>query len=71
KKLVPMQSPSTEEGNNLSYAIQWILFALMAAGALIWRIKKDAELTRGEVRPKKLRRSDLDAQFEDETTKAK
>jgi cytochrome oxidase assembly protein ShyY1 len=71
KKLVPMPSPSTEEGNNLSYAIQWILFALMAAGALIWRIKKDAELARGEVRPKKLRRSDLDAQFEDETTKAK
>jgi cytochrome oxidase assembly protein ShyY1 len=69
--LASMPAPSTEEGNNLSYAMQWILFALMAAGALIWRIRKDQEEAKGIVRSKKLRRSDLDAEFEDETTKAK
>ena len=69
--LKPMPAPSTEEGNNLSYALQWIMFALMATFALIWRIRKDAELSRGEIATKRIRRSDLDAQFEDETTKAK
>ena len=71
KQLKRMPAPNTEEGNNLSYALQWILFALMAAIALIWRIRKDAELASGIAPKQKLRRSDLDAQFEDETTTAK
>ena len=71
KSLKPMPPPSTEEGNNLSYAFQWILFALMAAIALFWRIRKDAQLASGVVVKAKLKRSDLDAQFEDETTRAK
>ncbi|MEN9993127.1 MAG: hypothetical protein RLY83_697 [Actinomycetota bacterium] len=69
--LKPMPAPATEEGNNLSYALQWILFGLMAALALIWRIRKDQQQVRGVVQRVKVRRSDLDAEFEDESTKAK
>lgn len=69
--LKPMPAPATEEGNNLSYAFQWILFGLMAALALLWRIRKDEQLAKGVVAKVKVRRSDLDAKFEDETTTAK
>jgi cytochrome oxidase assembly protein ShyY1 len=67
----PMHAPSIEEGNNLSYAFQWILFALMAALALIWRIRRDNQLDRGIVPKRRIRHSDLDAAYEDASTKAK
>ena len=70
-RLKPMPAPATEEGNNLSYALQWILFGLMAAVALLWRIRKDEQLAKGVAPKIKLRRSDLDAKFEDETTTVK
>ena len=35
--------PELTEGNHLSYALQWILFAVMAFGALWWAIKQEAE----------------------------
>ncbi len=63
-----MPAPATEEGNNLSYALQWILFALMAAIALIWRIRKDSENEVFGKSSRRQRRSELDAQYEDETT---
>lgn len=66
-----MPAPSIEEGNNLSYAFQWILFALMAALALFWRIRRDNQLERGITPKKRVRHSDLDAAFEDASTKAK
>lgn len=69
--LKPMPAPVTEEGNNLSYAFQWILFGLMAAIALLWRIRKDEQQAKGIVAKVKVRRSDLDAKYEDETTKVK
>lgn len=34
--------PELTEGNHLSYALQWILFALMAFGALAWAINHEA-----------------------------
>jgi cytochrome oxidase assembly protein ShyY1 len=71
ESLKPMPAPTIEEGNNLSYAFQWILFALMATIALIWRIRLDAKESRGMPRKKRLKRSDLDAAFEDETTTEK
>jgi cytochrome oxidase assembly protein ShyY1 len=71
RALKPMPAPTTEEGNNLSYALQWMLFAIMAASALIWRIRKDSILASGEISKAKIKRSDLDAQFEDQTTRAK
>jgi len=65
RALKPMPSPSVEEGNNLSYALQWILFAVMAASALIWRIRRDSQIAQGVVKIKKRTQSDLDAAAED------
>ncbi|MEY4553859.1 MAG: hypothetical protein RL197_286 [Actinomycetota bacterium] len=69
--LTPMPTPSIEEGNNLSYAVQWVLFALMAAAALIWRIRRDSAIESGSLRQSRKKQSDLDAAAEDEATRAK
>jgi len=69
--LTPMPAPSVEEGNNLSYAVQWVLFAIMATAALIWRIRRDSAIASGSVRKIRKKQSDLDAALEDEVTKAK
>jgi cytochrome oxidase assembly protein ShyY1 len=71
-KLLSMPSPSINEGNNLSYAAQWIIFAIMAIWALVWRVRRDALLARGGVPTKKRKtRSQLDQDAEDEITRAK
>ena len=54
--------PSLTEGNHLSYALQWILFALMAVVALFWAIRKEREARAGIVRVK---RKDADSAYED------
>lgn len=59
------ESPIREEGNNLSYAIQWIVFALMAFGALFWAVRQERNRKLGIVRVK---RKNVDEQFEDEAT---
>ena len=65
-----MPKPSLNEGNHLSYAIQWIIFGLMAFGAFIWAYRNDKRLAaeaRGE-KPKRTRKkvqADRDAEFED------
>jgi cytochrome oxidase assembly protein ShyY1 len=69
--LTPMPVPSVEEGNNLSYAVQWVVFALMAAFALIWRIRRDAAIEAGTLKVRQKRQSDLDADAEDDITKVK
>jgi cytochrome oxidase assembly protein ShyY1 len=67
---MPMPKPSLNEGNHLSYAIQWIIFGLMAFGAFIWAYRNDRRLLaeqRGEI-PKRNRRkgqAERDAEFED------
>jgi cytochrome oxidase assembly protein ShyY1 len=58
-------SPIREEGNNLSYAIQWIVFALMAIGALFWAIRQERNRKLGIV---KVKRKSADETFEDEAT---
>lgn len=40
-KSLPM--PELTEGNHLSYALQWILFALMAMFALVWGVRQEQE----------------------------
>jgi hypothetical protein len=70
---LPLQltEPSTDEGNHLSYAIQWIMFAIMAFGFLGWVIRKEFEFARSQNDPNyvapKQRNSQarLDAQAED------
>lgn len=68
----PMPSPSIEEGNNLSYALQWILFALMSVLALLWRIRRDRDIEKGVVRKSSKKSiSKLDEELEDEVTRGK
>lgn len=40
-KGLPM--PELTEGNHLSYALQWILFALMSMFALVWGVRQEQE----------------------------
>lgn len=68
---MPMPMPSLNEGNHLSYALQWILFGLMAFGALIWAYRNDRRIRleeQGLIAPKVRRKtqSDLDNEFEDQ-----
>lgn len=44
--------PELTEGNHLSYALQWILFALMAFGALWWAIRQELQIKRQTNDPK-------------------
>ena len=68
---LPMPMPSLNEGNHLSYALQWILFGLMAFAALIWGYRNDRRILleeQGLITPKVRRKtqSDLDNEFEDQ-----
>ena len=38
--------PELTEGNHLSYALQWILFALMSMFALVWGVRQEREFRR-------------------------
>lgn len=66
----PMPKPSLNEGNHLSYALQWILFGIMAFGALIWAIRNERRLrleSEGLLKPKKKKvtQAQRDADIED------
>ena len=66
-----MPKPSLDEGNHLSYALQWLLFGIMAIAALIWAIQNDRRVRleeQGKLAPKekKLTQADFDAAFEDQ-----
>lgn len=64
---VQLKRPIISEGNHLSYALQWILFALMAASALIWGIKKEREAQSNTVRVSRRKNfGQVDAEIEDE-----
>lgn len=47
----PLSQPVLDEGNHLSYAVQWILFALMGFYALFWAIRQEREYRRMEKDP--------------------
>lgn len=58
--------PELNQGNHLSYAMQWILFALMAFGAVSWTIAQDRRRAAGLApRRLKLLTEDADAEAED------
>ena len=66
-----MPMPSLNEGNHLSYALQWILFGLMAFAALFWAYRNDRRIRleeQGLLTPKVRKKtlSDLDNEFEDQ-----
>ena len=39
-----LPKPSTSEGNHLSYAFQWIAFALLGVFALLWAIRRERRI---------------------------
>jgi cytochrome oxidase assembly protein ShyY1 len=72
----PLSKPTLDEGNHLSYAVQWILFALMGFFALFWAIRQEQEYRRIEKDPTYVPRSQrnrkrTDGDIEDELLDAK
>lgn len=63
----PLAKPELDEGNHLSYALQWIMFALMAVAALYWGIRKEREAQAGNQEAKSKRKAigQVDAEVED------
>lgn len=67
----PLSRPVLDEGNHLSYAVQWLIFALMGFFALFWAIRQEAEFRRIEADPNYVpksarRKGNHDASVEDE-----
>lgn len=62
-----LAKPELDEGNHLSYALQWIMFALMAVAALYWGIKKEREAQSGNRTSNSKRKAigQADAEIED------
>lgn len=72
----PLGRPTLDEGNHLSYAVQWILFAAMGFFALFWAIRQEREYRRVEKDPTYVPRSQRnrkrsDGDVEDELLDAK
>ena len=67
----PLSRPVLDEGNHLSYAVQWIIFAVMGFFALFWAIGQEQEFRRMEndptYVPRRLRcKANADSSVEDE-----
>jgi cytochrome oxidase assembly protein ShyY1 len=41
-----LSRPQLDEGNHLSYAMQWIVFAVMAFAALVWAVRQEIRFKR-------------------------
>jgi hypothetical protein len=53
----PLSRPVLDEGNHLSYAVQWIIFAVMGFFALFWAIRQEREYRKMELDPNYVPRS--------------
>jgi cytochrome oxidase assembly protein ShyY1 len=67
----PLSRPVLDEGNHLSYAVQWIIFAVLGFYALFWAIRQEREYRRMEKDPNYIPRSarkkaNVDSSVEDE-----
>ena len=49
----PLAKPSTSEGNHLSYAFQWMAFAILGVVALLWAIRRERRIRAGTPAPSK------------------
>ena len=66
-QLTELPKPRMDEGNHLSYALQWILFALMGISALIWGIRQELRIRSGAPGTRRRKtRADRDAEIEDQ-----
>ena len=64
-----MPRPTLNEGNHLSYAMQWVLFGLMAFWAFFWAYRQDRQeqlVAAGLAVPKVRKRTQADADAEAE-----
>ena len=60
--------PELTEGNHLSYALQWIAFAVLGFIGLGWAVRNETRVQRGKTSQRELakkKRVDVDAQAED------
>ncbi len=69
---IPQPRPSLDEGNHLSYALQWLLFGIMAFGAFFWAYRNDKRTQleeQGLIPKRKQKRTQAsdDAAFEDQS----
>ena len=67
----PLSRPILDEGNHLSYAVQWVIFAVMGFFALFWAIRQEREFRRMEKDPTYVprslkRKANADSSVEDE-----
>lgn len=67
----PLSRPVLDEGNHLSYAVQWVIFAVMGFFALFWAIRQEQEFRRMEKDPTYVpgnlrRKANTDSSVEDE-----
>jgi cytochrome oxidase assembly protein ShyY1 len=67
----PLTRPLLDEGNHLSYAVQWVIFAVMGFFALFWAIRQERDYRRMELDSNYVprsakRKSNLDSTIEDE-----
>jgi cytochrome oxidase assembly protein ShyY1 len=67
----PQSRPVLDEGNHLSYAVQWIIFAAMGFFALFWAIRQEQEFRRMDKDPSYIpraarRKANTDSSVEDE-----
>ena len=60
-----LPKPSADEGNHLSYAVQWLVFGAMAFGFLAYTIRTEWRFAKGIPAKRRRRRSDVDAAEED------
>lgn len=59
--------PELNPGNHFSYALQWIVFGLMAFGAVAWNISQDRRRRAGlPARKLRILNQDKDAEIEDQ-----
>lgn len=69
---IPQPKPSLSEGNHLSYALQWLLFGIMAFAAFFWAYRNDRRFRLEEAglvkkRQQKRTQASDDAAFEDQS----
>jgi len=68
---VKLLKPSTDEGNHLSYAIQWLIFGALAFTTLVFTVRKEYDFYRSKNDPtyvpkvRKKTRSQSDQELED------
>jgi cytochrome oxidase assembly protein ShyY1 len=66
--------PSTDEGNHLSYAVQWLLFGVLAFITLVFTVRKEYDFYRSKNDPnfvpkvRKKTRAQSDQELEDLAT---